>query len=874
MTWSFVQTDIYFTIIDGDEIMKRRYFVFFILVLPFIIYGQSPFSAAEYADFLKANENLSSQELLSRHAPQQCYYKGSATPTVLDDVAYYDSVRLKYQLTDQEAELLKTNHFVVTERLKFNCFGHAFHDIYVKDLPVFLTTDAVLHALHISYDRLLMDMEIEILEPNLIKLLDQLYSGVPALANKYASAPQVKTALEDVDLYVTIANSLIKDKLSSAQLIDQTEAEDMWQAIQSEKLVSMPLFSDRLRKLDFSQFTVRGHYTYEYWGPDGKRTLGNYFKAMMWLGRMEFMLTPPPENPWEEPWSREEIQRMVLGAFLLNDLVDLSTSRSLLDEMDEIIKFMVGESDNLTPKDFSDLAQSENLDAATALLDDATYDRFQELLLTTPEYGQKILSNFLMMDPFSTEPGQLPVSFRLMGQRFIVDSYVFANVVFDRIVFNGKKIWRPLPDPLDAMFVLGNDDALPLLNQELEQYKYASQLAALRYLVDAYDQTFWDASLYNVWLNAIRTLNPPDDTSDYPFFMTTAAWHQQKLNTQLASWVQLRHDNLLYAKQSYTGATGCSFPHSFIEPYPAFYRAIAAFASKAEAYFNAYPGDTWTLYQIRSYFPRLKNVMEKLELLAEKELAGEAFSQEEIDWLGKMLFVEGGSGAPPYSGWYAELFYIMEQAVQADYVIADVHTQPTDQFGSPVGRVLHVGMGDVNLGVFIAESSTNGNQPVAFVGPVMSYYEKITENWDRLTDERWAAMVEAGNVPARPDWVNIYLADAQGRAYSAGRELPSVLYTGVPSPQPPAPGEFALQQNYPNPFNPSTTINYTLARDENVRLTIYNTLGQQVALLVDGRQPAGTFSASWNAENVPSGVYVARLQAGGYSETIKMVLMR
>ena len=56
-----------------------------------------------------------------------------------------------------------------------------------------------------------------------------------------------------------------------------------------------------------------------------------------------------------------------------------------------------------------------------------------------------------------------------------------------------------------------------------------------------------------MWLNSIRKLNPPKDRSALPQFMQTAAFWQEKLNTQLSSWAQLRHDNLLYAKQSYTG---------------------------------------------------------------------------------------------------------------------------------------------------------------------------------------------------------------------------------------------------------------------------------------------------------------------------------
>ena len=68
--------------------------------------------------------------------------------------------------------------------------------------------------------------------------------------------------------------------------------------------------------------------------------------------------------------------------------------------------------------------------------------------------------------------------------------------------------------------------------------------------------------------------------------MKSAAWQQEKMNTQLASWSQLRHDNLLYAKQSYTGGTGCSFPYSYIEPYPEFYGRLKQFAQNAGDFFN------------------------------------------------------------------------------------------------------------------------------------------------------------------------------------------------------------------------------------------------------------------------------------------------
>jgi glucose/arabinose dehydrogenase len=86
--------------------------------------------------------------------------------------------------------------------------------------------------------------------------------------------------------------------------------------------------------------------------------------------------------------------------------------------------------------------------------------------------------------------------------------------------------------------------------------------------------------------------------------------------------------------------------------------------------------------------------------------------------------------------------------------------------------------------------------------------------------------------------------------------------------------EAVLEQNFPNPFNPSTSIKYTLRRPGYVHLAVYNLLGQEVALLVDGVQPQGTYEAEFGKADLPSGIYFYRLQAPGVFETKKMVVTR
>ena len=110
-----------------------------------------------------------------------------------------------------------------------------------------------------------------------------------------------------------------------------------------------------------------------------------------------------------------------------------------------------------------------------------------------------------------------------------------------------------------------------------------------------------------------------------------------------------------------------------------------------------------------------------------------------------------------------------------------------------------------------------------------------------------------------------------------------------------APGEYSLSQNYPNPFNPKTDVRYeispaSLASGRShgpeglegrgradvgfVKLVVYDVLGREVAILVNEKKTPGRYSVTWDAASKPSGVYFYRLQAGDFTETRKLVLMR
>ncbi|MBN1559486.1 T9SS type A sorting domain-containing protein, partial [candidate division KSB1 bacterium] len=107
----------------------------------------------------------------------------------------------------------------------------------------------------------------------------------------------------------------------------------------------------------------------------------------------------------------------------------------------------------------------------------------------------------------------------------------------------------------------------------------------------------------------------------------------------------------------------------------------------------------------------------------------------------------------------------------------------------------------------------------------------------------------------------------------------SILYSSsepsaVADKQPAMPVEFTLQQNYPNPFNPTTTISYTVNKIGEVELNIYDLLGHKVATLVDEVKNAGSYQATFDSQDLPSGIYIYTLKSAQSVLSKKMVLMR
>jgi hypothetical protein len=851
--------------------MKKVSLLFLLVLYASRVCPQSGFSLEDYKQFVNTHQNMTSDQLLQLH---DAGLFNSDLKMNLDSVAYLDSICIKYSLTDYEKQLIKKNGFMASERLSFDSYGDAVRDIFFKDLPVFVSTDAILHSVHKSYDLILMQTEGEILIQKIKDILATLHGQISSMDAEYSNRPDMIASLRDFDFYIGMARKLLGVNVTMFYSSNTPRADTVMQMITNLKLVKYSMFGEKPHQIDFSQFKPRGHYADQgnilsY--PD----LPKYFQAMIWLGRIEIYLLPPSDGDTNRISS---MRTSVLSA-LIHKAAKNSTAYNDIQAFDNIIKLFVGESDNVSLFNLNDLLQFASITDPLQLTDTLQLKAFQDSLLARPFAFQKINSQVIMAD--ETKPDSIiPASaFMLLGQRFIIDSYITAQVVYDRIKFNNQFVRRMLPSTLDVLFGLGNDAAGQLLKTELDNYHYSTNLADLRYLINGYDSTFWNASLFNIWLNSIRQLNPPAQRNSLPPFMTTAAWWQEKMNTQLGSWSELRHDNVLYAKQSYTGGTTCSFPYSYVEPFPDFYLSVKNFGLKLN---DIITGLTFTNSVIKSQIIDYTNILstscDTLSIIAQKELDHAPLSQSELHFLKDMLSYWGdGCGTEIYYGWFYHLYYDPDNKFKKkDFITVDIHTCAYDEYGNYVGWVKHVGTGKINVGVFVIKNSDNVS--TAYVGPLYSYHDYTTTDLLRLTDAEWDSTYLA--LSLRPDWVNLYLANSQGLNRGTGGQLFTDIANDNPSAK--VPMDFTMLQNYPNPFNSSTLIKFSVPNNKSnnlVELTIYDIQGKVVKRLVNEKFQTGNYITRWEGINdnnlkVTSGVYFCRGRIGDKSVTMKMLLLK
>ena len=316
---------------------------------------------------------------------------------------------------------------------------------------------------------------------------------------------------------------------------------------------------------------------------------------------------------------------------------------------------------------------------------------------------------------------------------------------FTFVISGAGRPIRGFPRGLDVMALLGSDRARELLNEldDSNYENYSTQYTKLETEFGSFNVTDWNQNLYWSWLFALKPLLK-DYGAGYPTFMQTEAWQEKELTTALASWAELRHDTILYAKQSYTvKELGMPMPPEekpvvgYVEPVPEFYnRLLALTRMTAAGLADMDVLDSSAKYRLE----HLETILERLVKLSEKELANEELTDEDYEFIKN------------FGDELNAVITDVDEKAKKTTIIADVHTDGNTM------QVLEEGVGYVDL-VVVAYEVPDGRILVG-AGPVMSYYEFKQPMADRLTDEKWREMWQS-ELPDRPEWYSSFWASSQ-----------------------------------------------------------------------------------------------------------------
>ena len=717
-------------------------------------------------------------------------------PLDLEEITNSGEIESGFRLTENQKRLLKENGFVVIP-WHGDDIVQPYKTLKEQGVPIFVTSDTLLHLYHIQFNEILKRLEEEEFFDELIDMSLVMMERAMQDYKSFTDADLKEAARRNV-AYFAVALKLLQtptegyDEQEIRQEIEQWNEEHPWDKKEFKPLkrvdFSTPDYvadevaeeienieahegfkpsaifnspdSSNPYKEDYSQYVPRGHYT-------RSEALKRYFKAAMWYGRMAFLLKGGPDALVSEEDSRiATIQASLISAELPNVKVDDTTCLEIWNRIYSVTSFFVGTADDLTPYEYLDAIEKvfgTEFDAIQLADEEALLSLKAELAqMRNPQiYGG---SGVCFIAPPVTKEKLYEClaktkGMRFMGQRFVPDSYMFQNLVFPAVgmyvgedePFTMKMTilgpTRCFPRGLDVMAVLGSERAYDILKADGdteyrgENTSYDKQLDDLREQFSALTEEDWNRNLYWAWLYALKPLLE-DYGQGYPTFMQTEAWTDKELQTVLASWTELRHDTILYAKQSYTPAATAAPPQpkpvvGYVEPVPEFYSRMLALTKMTKEGLATLEA---LRHEERSRLESLETILGSLIRISKDELEGKELAQSDYEFIRN------------FGQHLDSIVAGVEAEGKETTMVADVHTD-----ANPPQQVLEEGVGYVDLAL-VAYKVPDGRIIVG-AGPTLSYYEFKQPVSERLTNEQWKEMLELGEQPPRPGWIDSFYAE-------------------------------------------------------------------------------------------------------------------
>jgi hypothetical protein len=626
----------------------------------------------------------------------------------------------QFTFTDAQKNLLRHNGFVAIPKTYPSYGGPApfgeMYDVYNyardNDLPIFVTVDALLHTYHELYDYALRTIETQRFLRDLDRLTSAMITASRAQFNQ-ATNSKVKAAAQLNVAYFAVATKLLSTTATIPADVAATVTAEIALINAHTAIALSPIFG---YPEDYTQYVPRGHYTLS---PELER----YFRAMMWYGRMTFHSEAGVVSLAK---AREATRRALLITQLMHKVsVTTEPALTVWERIYLPTVFFVGKSDDLTVYKYAAIART----IYGANLASVPVNSFgDEAKLTA------FLNQVAALPPPLIAADEWGKGFRFMGQRFIPDSYMFEEMVLPRVP------GRTMPRGLDVMAILGSPRAFEILDHVYHDTNYTSyvlQLNALKAEFAAMDDAVWAQNLYWNWLYCLMPMLAPKGAG-FPTYMRAVAWMDKDLACVLGSWAELRHDTLLYAKQSSSmGASSQAFRDAFVEANP---WAFARMASLTRLMIDGLSDQGLLLSEFGGRLRDLEQLLLSLKVIAEKELTNQPLTILEcrlIRMIGRRLA-------------NLTIFEPRGDFTSDDdmALIADVHSDYV------TGNCLEVGVGRP-LTIYVVNKSEN--QLVIAIGSAFSYYEFPQPLSNRLTDEAWRQMLSSASPPTLQPWLGSYI---------------------------------------------------------------------------------------------------------------------
>lgn len=604
-------------------------------------------------------------------------------------------------------------------------------DQYKKDNPVktiFVTTDLYLHTFHLLFDRMEQDVEEHKILPAVASMSAKLAKQAES-DWKPAAEPGVQEALLYDLLYFSVAARLFDPGFHAAAPVSEDVNRLVDRIEKAEGEMPSLINKIKLGDEDFTQYRVRGHYA-------TSEDLKRYFRGMMWFGRRPFLLKDDSKT---------------LAAILVPHLIEASGQSQAYADLDTVLSFLIGAEDNYSVQGYRDVNQKVFGKPApsTADISQAIDSRLADFRKNVAEMlpQQKIVSVQTGVGKTPQERLSETASFKFLGQRYTPDAFIFSNLTSPSVGTDANP--RNLPSALDAMMVLGSTAAKKeqMAAQQKHQWanyeKQAEQLNS-KSLLDAPPPTF-----YRNWLGTLATLFAPVQSKQ--LFAIHEPWQYKSLNAALGSWTELKHDTVLYAKQSEAemGAEGDEFvlpayappdPKGYVEPNPALFGRIA---DLTQQFVKQMQKANLLTDEYIDKFQTFATLTTKAQEIAQKEVSNAPVNAADYQWIREMPMSFDRALLLP-----RDSFGEIDPDEIRMALITDVATDAV------AGRVLEVAIGVPQRIVVVAKDAFGGTRLT--IGYVYSWYEFPSNK--RWTDQEWKKLVlgpKTGLAAAGvklPDW--------------------------------------------------------------------------------------------------------------------------